>query len=120
MGSRHSVSSSASFGTCSDVTSMKQVVSVYNEITADKYEARLLRAVRRKDYRVCQYLARKRDVDLNVVEFGHSALNIAIHQRDTEIVKLLLDAGRLAKMVDWNGLPACFIENISVSAMLRL
>ena len=58
------------------------------------YDSRLFRAIERNDVTTVKYLVEKR-IDINRIENGHTPLNLALHRRNTEIVKMLLEEGML-------------------------
>ena len=58
------------------------------------YDSRLFRAIERNDMTTVKYLVEKH-IDINRIENGHTPLNLALHRRNTEIVKMLLDEGMM-------------------------
>ena len=58
-----------------------------------RFDSRLLRAVFRNDIETVEYLIAHHS-DLNIVEHGHGALNVALHVQNKQVAKLLLDAGK--------------------------
>lgn len=56
------------------------------------YDSRLFRAIERGDMATIRYLVEKQ-VDVNRVENKHTPLNLALHRRNTDAVKLLLQHG---------------------------
>lgn len=56
------------------------------------YDSRLFRAIERNDTTTAKYLIEK-NVDINRIENGHTPLNLALHRRNTDVVKLLLKQG---------------------------
>lgn len=56
------------------------------------FDSRLLRAVQQNLHQVALYLIQNK-IDLNTVEHGFNALNLAIHRRNRDVVNALIIAG---------------------------